>query len=72
MYTSWITVGVLVILGEGLLWILFEKKLRGLHFRHSTDELFFRFFSPSRLRLVAILHTVFLLTVFILISLFLW
>ncbi len=72
MYAAWITIGALMLIIEGTLWLIFVHKLRGLHFPRSVDESFFRFFSLTRLRLVAVLHTLFLLAIFVLVSLYVW
>ncbi len=72
MVTAWIIVGTIVTAIEIILWLLFSKKIQGLSFPHASDESFFRSFTPIRLRIGAVLHTFFLIGIFILLSLFLW
>lgn len=72
MVSAWIIVGVVIVTLELILWMVFHRKVEGLSFPRETDESLFRFFTVTRLRLVAILHTLFLLAVFILSSSFLW
>lgn len=51
-----------VILGvEYLLWRLFRNKVDGLKFPHEADHSSLSFFTLWRLRMCAIVHTVFLL-----------
>jgi len=62
-----------VILGiEWALWRAFRRKMSGLHFPPEMTTPFFRFFSPERLRLWAIIHAITLSTVIIVFLLLLW
>lgn len=72
MVSAIITVGAIVIAIELVLWRLFNRKVRGLSFPHESDESLFRSFTPLRLRIGAILHTLFLIGIFVLLSIFLW
>ena len=72
MLSVWITVGAVITAIELMLWIVFYAKVQGLCFPRETDESLFRFFTVTRLRLIAILHTLFLIAVFMIASYFLW
>jgi len=43
------------------MWMLFEHKVAGMCLPRIKDESYFQFFSIIRIRLIAILHTCFLL-----------
>ena len=72
MYIAWIAIGTLILACETVLWMVFRAKMSRIDFPHEVDESFFRFFSLIRLRLLAVLHTVFLLATFIISSMLLW
>lgn len=72
MVSSWIIVGMVIVTLELILWTIFRLKVDGLSFPRETDESLFRFFTVTRLRLVAILHTLFLFATFMISSYFLW
>ena len=63
---------VSTVLSEYVLWTIFRHKAEPLSFPRAFDTSYFRFFEMSRLRLVTIVHTVFVLTVLILLYIFLW
>ncbi len=66
-------IGALVVICTELtLWLVFRRKIAGLLFPREADQSFFKFFSISRLRLVAIFHTLFLGTIAFTAFQFLW
>ncbi len=67
-----ILVALLIIAIEWVLWHLFVSKSKGLIFPLETDESSFRVATPIRLRLFAIAHTAFLLTLICSALLFRW
>lgn len=72
MITAWIIVGAAIVSLEWILWTIFRRKIGGLCFPRETDESLFRFFTLIRLRLIAILHTLFLVAIFMIATYFLW
>ncbi len=72
MMTAWIIVGVTIAFVEVVLWMVFRHKIEGLCFPRELDQSIFRFFTLTRLRLIAILHTLFLIATFMICSSFLW
>ena len=70
--TSLIIIGVFTVAAELLLWIVFRRKVSNITFPHHVDESYFRFFSIMRIRIIAILHTAFLLAFIILTAILLW
>lgn len=57
METMWIIAGIGIVTLEGVLWLLFRRKVEGLCFAREIDQSFFRSFSLNRLRALAIVHT---------------
>lgn len=53
-------------------WWCFRSKMNGIDLPRELDASFFRFFSFTRMRVIAIIHTVFMLAVLIPSFLFLW
>jgi hypothetical protein len=73
MQLIFLTIAIVFILSsETFLWTLFRRKTVGIRFPHELDTSFFRFFTLARVRMVALLHTLFLFTVVVFSLLFLW
>lgn len=72
MLTACIIIGIIILLIEATLWHTFKRKAAGVSFPRETDQSYFRFFSVNRMRLLAIAHTIFLLTILGVSALFLW
>ena len=51
----------LIVIAEFAMWTLFRRRIGGLLFPHELDASLFRFFTLTRLRLIALLHTFFLM-----------
>ncbi|HVW66999.1 MAG TPA: hypothetical protein VHA78_04710 [Candidatus Peribacteraceae bacterium] len=67
-----ISVSVITIIAESVLWSIFRRKAAPLSFPSEFDTSYFRFFEITRIRLIMFAHTILLLTVLILIYVFLW
>ncbi len=66
-------IGLLLLGGsEWILWRLLRRKIQGLRFPHELDASVFRVFSVSRLRLLAVTHTLFLGVAYALLLLAVW
>jgi hypothetical protein len=63
---------VVIILSEAVLWWLFQKKMTPLSFPHELDASYFRFFSMSSLRAIALVHTFLMCGCIVLCSWYLW
>ena len=61
-----------ILLWEWVTWILFRRKLAGLHFPREADASAARFFSVARIRLCAAVHTGFLIFCLCLLLLLYW
>ena len=72
MLTVCVIIGIGILLIEIVLWQVFRRKMEGIRFPNAADHSHFRFFSMTRMRLIAIFHTVFLLAVLVISTLFLW
>lgn len=65
-------VTIITVLSEAVLWMMFRRKAQPLAFPREFDTSYFRFFELSKLRLIMIIHTIFLLIVLILLYIYLW
>jgi hypothetical protein len=65
-------VTVLVIVAEFTLWRLFRRRVLPICFPHETDSSPLRFFSLTHLRLVAVVHTIFVIAVVLFPASLLW
>lgn len=72
MLTACIIIGIILLSIEAILWHIFTRKAAGLLLPRDTDQSYFRFFSLARMRLLAIAHSIFLMSVLILSAMFLW
>ncbi len=63
---------VITVFCEGILWWLFQKKMKPLSFPHELDTSYFRFFSMPKLRSAAIIHTLFVTLCIVLCCWYLW
>lgn len=63
---------VVVIITNGVLWMMFRRKIAGVTFPHEADRSFFGFFTPLRMRIVCIVHALFIIVVIIFLYLRLW
>lgn len=61
-----------IVLGEGVLWILFRRNMIALSFPHEADASSLRFFTFNRIRLIAALHTAALMAIVAFVLLALW
>lgn len=62
----------IIVMGEGMVWMLFRRNMMPVSFPHESDTSSLRFFTFTRLRLLAILHTIFLLAIVAIIFLLPW
>lgn len=72
MVIASVAAGILVIGFEWAAWWLFRRKLEGLVFPGASDGSDLPLFTLQRLRAIAVLHGLWLLTVCILTLLYLW
>jgi hypothetical protein len=72
MLTACILTGIAIVCIEGVLWYVFCKKATGVIFPRETDRSYFRFFSITRMRILVVSHTIFLLSVIIFTATLLW
>ncbi len=59
-FITFATLALGVIAVEAMLWYAFRAKATPISFPHDTDASSLRFFTLARLRLFALMHTVFL------------
>lgn len=57
---------------ELVLWTMFFKKMKPISFPHELDTSYFRFFSLARLRISAIVHSIFVACVLAVFCTLLW
>ena len=67
-----ISIGMTICVIESGLWLLFQRKITDMHFPQSMDASSLRFFSMTRMELLAISHTMFLCITTILTLWLLW
>lgn len=72
MIIAGVIIGICILLMEILLWQVFNRKVEGITFPSEADHSHFRFFNLIRIRLIAIVHTAFLLSTLILSAIYLW
>lgn len=72
MITIWAIIGGWILVCEITLWMLFRHKCRGIMFPKEMDESFFGFFTLHRMGFVALMHTIFLLSVLFFSTILLW
>ena len=63
---------ILILLIEGSLWMLFHHKFMQICPSEQEDRMFFHFFTPGRLRILALLHTLLMILLIIVGHLLLW
>lgn len=68
------SLGVAAFIGaiQWLFWHIYRRKNAGLRFPHARDESFFHFFTHSRMRIVTIVHAIFMLLIFMIFSFLVW
>jgi hypothetical protein len=66
---SW---SIIVCITDGMLWLIFRRKIAGVTFPHEADRSFFGFFTPLRVRIVCFLHALFMILVIAVLTLRLW
>lgn len=64
--------GLLILVTELILWKLFRSHIEGLVFPRDTDTSSLHFFTITRLRVCALAHTIFLMTMVLLALFFFW
>lgn len=72
LLTVIISAAAVTVLCEVILWEIFRRKIAPLSFPHELDTSYFRFFSTARLRLVAVVHTIFVGVCLAIMSFYLW
>jgi len=72
LLTPLLTVAIVIIVMERLLWVLFRRRMAPLDFPQDIDWSQAHFFSFRKLKILAVLHCIVLLAVTILAILFLW
>jgi hypothetical protein len=55
-----------VLLLEGAMWMLFRKRIEGIHFPQSADASELRFFTIRRIGICAVAHALFLMACLVL------
>lgn len=67
-----VSAGIVTVICELSLWFLFRRRAAPLSFPPEFDASYFRFFQMSRIRLIMLAHTAFILIVLGLLFIFLW